>query len=256
MSRIRPGTAFVGGLLLALIAVIVGWWVSLPKPPAEAVVVGSAPSQAAPVADTQAPAGTGASGGVLAAAPVAPAWLDAVSAAAGIPRRALQAYAETALVMAREDRACRIGWNTLAAIGQEESHHGGHGGAYIADDGHLVGRIIGPALDGGAYAAVPDTDHGRLDGDPTWDHAVGPMQILPSTWARWGADGNGDGVKDPQDIDDAVLSAARYLCASGGDLQSGGGWTAAIRSYNPNDSYVRAVLSDADYYAQAATMAK
>jgi membrane-bound lytic murein transglycosylase B len=158
--------------------------------------------------------------------------------------------------MARDDKDCRVGWNTLAAIGQEESHHGGHGGAYIADNGHLVGRIIGPALDGGAYAAVTDTDHGRLDGDPTWDHAVGPMQILPSTWAQRGADGNGDGVKDPQDIDDAVLSAARYLCASGGDLQSGGGWTAAIRSYNPNDSYIRAVLSDADYYARTATMAK
>ncbi len=47
---------------------------------------------------------------------------------------------------------------------------------------------------------------------PTYDRAVGPMQFLPGTWGRWGSDGDRDGVSDPQDVDDAALAAARYLC--------------------------------------------
>ena len=34
---------------------------------------------------------------------------------------------------------------------------------------------------------------------------MGPLQFLPSTWDRWAADGDGDGVADPQDLDDAAL---------------------------------------------------
>ena len=41
------------------------------------------------------------------------------------------------------------------------------------------------------------------------------MQFIPSTWRTWQTDGDGDGVADPNDIDDAALAAAGYLCQSG-----------------------------------------
>ena len=50
------------------------------------------------------------------------------------------------------------------------------------------------ARSGGGH---PRHRHGRLDGDDTWDRAVGPMQFIPSTWAWSGRDGDGDGVAQP-----------------------------------------------------------
>ncbi|MGO2634339.1 MAG: lytic murein transglycosylase [Galactobacter sp.] len=76
--------------------------------------------------------------------------------------------------------------------------------------------IYGIALNGGdKVAAIPDTDQGKLDGDTKWDRAVGPMQFIPSTWASVKQDGNGDGMVDVQQIDDAALSAGIYLCDAG-----------------------------------------
>jgi len=72
---------------------------------------------------------------------------------------------------------------------------------------------------------------------------VGPLQFLPSTWAQWGADGDGDGVTDPQDLDDAAYAAGRYLCADGGDLAEGPAWQQAVFSYNHSASYVAAVYA-------------
>ena len=48
------------------------------------------------------------------------------------------------------------------------------------------------------------------------------MQFIPSTWMIYGADGNGDGIKDPFNIFDAALAAANYLCDAGGDLSTTG----------------------------------
>ena len=71
--------------------------------------------------------------------------------------------------------------------------------------------------------------------------AVGPMQFLPSTWAAYGADGDGDGVVDVMNSVDAVHGAARLLCANGGadphQLPS------ALWNYNRSDEYVRQVIS-------------
>ena len=43
--------------------------------------------------------------------------------------------------------------------------------------------------------------------------AIGWMQFMPDTWARYGVDGNDDGEKDPYDPEDAIPSAANYLRA-------------------------------------------
>ncbi|GAP56692.1 hypothetical protein AHiyo6_32570, partial [Arthrobacter sp. Hiyo6] len=92
------------------------------------------------------------------------------------------------------------------------------GGGNLMASGRSSQPITGPSLNGVGFAAIPDTDEGVLDGDPEWDHAVGPMQFIPATWREVGRDGNGDGVADPLNIDDAALSAASYLCAGGRDL--------------------------------------
>ena len=177
-----------------------------------------------------------------------PRWLDEVSAATGVPRRALEAYASATLTLQRERAKCSLGWNTLAAIGRIESGHGSFGGAVLAADGSTYPRIIGPALDGKGFASIPDSDGGALDGDSRWDRAVGPMQFIPSTWRSYGADGNGDGVKDPHNLDDAALAAGRYLCASGG-MDSAGGWRSAVIGYNRSEQYLADVARQANEYA-------
>ena len=84
-----------------------------------------------------------------------------------------------------------------------------------------------------AYLAavhLVETRMGRIRGTSTAG-AQGPMQFLPSTWARWG--GGGD-INDPHD---AIMAAGRYLAASGapGNLHQ------ALYAYNHSEHYVKAV---------------
>jgi membrane-bound lytic murein transglycosylase B len=81
---------------------------------------------------------------------------------------------------------------------------------------------------------------------------VGPFQFIPSTWALWRADGNNDGISDPQNIDDAALAAAQYLCADNRNLASGDGWLRAILSYNSSLDYAQRVYGFAQSYARSA----
>jgi membrane-bound lytic murein transglycosylase B len=156
-----------------------------------------------------------------------------------IPTRTLDAYLLAERRMAVEAPACRMRWWVVAGIGAVESGHGTYRGAYPGADGNVVPRIIGPRLDGGAFARIGDTDRGRLDGDTDFDRAVGPMQFIPSTWASSGRDGNGDGVADPHNIYDASYAAAGYLCrgARGAPVDSAEGFAATAWSYNRSRPY-------------------
>jgi len=69
--------------------------------------------------------------------------------------------------------------------------------------------------------------------------ALGWMQFMPATWAGYGVDANGDGVKDPFDPEDAIFAAARYLRASGAPRD----WHTAIFAYNHAEWYVQKVES-------------
>ncbi|MFL6181105.1 MAG: lytic murein transglycosylase [Actinomycetes bacterium] len=98
-----------------------------------------------------------------------------------------------------------LAWPVLAAIGQVESGHGTN---------------TGPSSSG----------------------AMGPMQFLPSTFAAYAVDGDGDGVADIWSPADSIFSAAKYLCANG----AGGGPRAlynAIWHYNHADWYVQMVIN-------------
>jgi membrane-bound lytic murein transglycosylase B len=176
-------------------------------------------------------------------------WLARTSQASEVPATALAAYAGAALRTAEEQPGCHLGWNTLAAIGEVESAHGTAGGSALDVAGIASPPILGLPLNGsGGRAAIADSDGGSLDGDTRWDRAVGPMQFIPQSWATWAADGDGDGVSDPQNLHDAALAAARYLCASG-DLADPDTWIAAIAAYNDDLAYNNAVADAADRYA-------
>lgn len=169
-----------------------------------------------------------------------PAWIDHTARVSGISPTAIAAYGDATLVLSKEQPACHLGWSTLAGVGSVESENGTIGGRALLPDGLSTSPISGPALNGaGGYAAIGNGSGG-------WTSALGPMQFIPSTWSRWGADGNGDGYDDINNIFDAALAAGRYLCADGHDLSTAPGWTAAIYSYNHSANYVQEVYAAAN----------
>jgi hypothetical protein len=157
----------------------------------------------------------------------------------GVPPVALDAYRRAAGTEAA--RRCGLRWSVVAAVAKVESNHAG--GRVVGPDGSVAPPVVGRPLDGGAgVARIPDTDGGRLDGDVTWDRAVGPLQFLPATWAASGADGSGDGVADPHNLYDAAAGAAAHLCAGGRRLDDDAVLRAALLAYNRSASYVEAVM--------------
>ncbi len=166
--------------------------------------------------------------------------------ALGIPMIALSAYRNAEQKMAVAAPGCGISWNVLAGIGRIESGHAG-GGA-VDSHGTAVRPIYGPTLDG----TLPGNEvvaSGSAGGRPTYARAMGPMQFLPGTWARYASDGDGDGVADPQNLFDATLAAARYLCSGGLNLRDPSQVLAAILRYNNSMSYAQNVLGWASAYA-------
>ncbi len=188
-----------------------------------------------------------------AAAIEAPASVgDAVSRAAdftpgsasNIPQAALAAYQRAEAVINKADAGCRIPWELIAAIGRVESDHGRFGGSSLDDQGVARPGIYGIALNGkNDTQDITDTDGGQYDNDTRHDRAVGPMQFIPSTWAVVGVDGDNDGTRNPQDIDDAALATAVYLCSGEDDLSTEKGQRASVYRYNHSNDYVDLVLS-------------
>ncbi|WP_344125688.1 lytic transglycosylase domain-containing protein [Saccharopolyspora halophila] len=179
-------------------------------------------------------------------------WANEVSLSVDVPARALVSYAAADLAMREHAPGCRISWSTIAGIGRVESNHGRYGHRQLGEDGKPSQPIIGIKLDGGPdVRRITDTDGGRLDGDTQHDRAVGPMQFIPSTWNKWATDGNGDGIGDPQNLDDAAIAAARYLCAGGRDMATGSGWWQGVMSYNNSVEYAQKVFGLAETYTAA-----
>ncbi|MFE2996209.1 lytic transglycosylase domain-containing protein [Nocardia sp. NPDC059246] len=175
-------------------------------------------------------------------------WAEGQHGPTGIPVLALEAYGYAAAVMARSKPECGIGWTTLAGIASVESRHGTHGGSHIADDGTVSPPIRGLPLDGSpGRARILDVS--STEANPVYVRAMGPFQFIPETWQRWGVDANGDGKIDPDNIDDAALTAARYLCAMGGDLTGAPGWQQALLTYNQSTSYMNTVRYRAAAYS-------
>jgi hypothetical protein len=112
---------------------------------------------------------------------------------------------------------------------------------HAASDKYALGPQ-GPAILAGINAI--ETGFGQNLG-PSYAGAEGWMQFMPETWAMYGVDANGDGAADPNNPEDAIHAAARYLSAAGMPADTWG----AIWAYNHADWYVEDVLEHAGCYA-------
>lgn len=163
-----------------------------------------------------------------------------------IPMMALNAYRNAERMMASASPGCGVSWNLLAGIGRIESLHA-NGGATDAG-GTPIRPIYGPTLDGtlaGNEIIVQSVQAGRV----TYARAMGPMQFLPGTWARYASDGDGDGKADVQNLFDSTLATARYLCSGNMNLRDQSHVLSAILRYNNSMAYARNVLGWAAAYA-------
>lgn len=154
-----------------------------------------------------------------------------------IPATALRAYRTAHDLISESQPGCHLPLELLEAIGKVETNHARNG--FVDATGTTLDPILGPVLDGNGFAAIPDTDGGRLDGDPVWDRAVGPMQFIPSTWLAWAPSTHAN----PNNLFDATLATARYLCAGNRDLGTPAGLDDAVFAYNPSTSYRNLVLA-------------
>ncbi|MGW7358586.1 lytic transglycosylase domain-containing protein [Streptomyces sp. NPDC054802] len=255
-KRTRRGLAGTAAAVAAMAALTASQAPGTPTPPPVAGndnrVTGSAGWPAAPNDDSyhtelpplRTPAPPAAPPSAPVPGPVDPSAL--VRAESGIPATVLAAYRSAQARTGRSDPGCRLPWQLLAAIGKVESGHAR--GGRVGATGTTPTPILGPVLDGNGFAHIADTDNGAWDGDRRYDRAVGPMQFIPSTWANWGQDANGDGRRDPNNIHDAALAAARYLCAGDRSLAVKAHLDRAILSYNHSQTYLRTVLAWFDFY--------
>ncbi len=200
----------------------------------------------------EAPASVPVAGSIAGAVPDGSA--DSVVAGAssdGIPSPALAAYQRGAQIINAADKSCNVPWELIAAIGRVESDHGRYGGNTLTEDGVSKPGIFGIALNGkNGTQAIQDTDGGQLDQDAVFDRAVGAMQFIPSTWQVVKVDADGDGKRNPQDIDDSALAAGVYLCSGKDNLSERKGQEAAVYRYNHSQDYVNLVLRLMEAYSQ------
>jgi membrane-bound lytic murein transglycosylase B len=171
-----------------------------------------------------------------------------------IPAVAYDAYRSASDAAPSIAAGCVVDWTILAGIAQVESDHGRTAGEHdVTANGDVVPPIRGLPLNGeSGTEAVPDTDGGELDGDRTWDRAVGPLQFIPARWRELGRDGNADGVVDPDNIYDAAHTAVAHLCVrSPGTYSDPADLRNALLTYNPSRRYADEVLGWVEVYGSA-----
>ena len=192
----------------------------------------------------RAPASVSTAGGVAPGVRGDGARVVSTASTSGIPSAALAAYQRAETVINAADKSCQLSWQLIAAIGRVESDHGRTNGNSLDTNGVARPGIYGIALDGSnGTSRITDTDAGQYDSDARFDRAIGPMQFIPSTWSVVGVDADGDGERNPQDVDDAALATAVYLCSGDDDLSTSAGQRSAVFRYNHSSSYVDLVLS-------------
>lgn len=253
-SRRRGLLITAGGIGLAL--ALVGGVVTLQNRDPRSDEASLAPVALSPdglstnVTDAEVAAGESVAAGALGGQLAAPAGADRQ-----VPLTALVAYRRAEASLAVEKPSCHLPWWLLAGIARVESDHAD--GRNVDPNGNVTPVIRGPRLDGSVLDTrmVLDTDQGMFDQDQQYDRAMGTMQFVPGTWRLAGRDGNGDGTVSQDNVYDAALSAAGYLCSEGADLATGKGLAATVLRYNNRPAYLSDVLAWGTYYRSTLTPA-
>ena len=176
-------------------------------------------------------------------------WSHKRSGPYDIPETALRAYAYAAWAVAKQ-KNCNLGWPTLAALGESLSNHGRANDSQLGDDGTTTVPLRGLNLFDPAHPQeVADTDAGLFDGDPTKDIPIGPLQIMPSRWEQFNAAVEPDAKPNPDNINDASLTLAGFLC-SVGDPSTPDGWANGVQQINANPEFVKHVHAIAKKYSR------
>lgn len=168
-----------------------------------------------------------------------------------IPPVAYDAYQSASNAAPTVTESCAVDWTVVAGIAQVESRHGRiDDDRVLTGDGDVAPPIRGRPLDGSrGTQTIVDTDDGEIDGDATWDRAMGPLQFIPTTWRELGRDGNEDGTADPDNLYDASLTAVAHLCLrEPGDYSDRGQLRRALIAYNASGRYADDVLRWVDRY--------
>jgi soluble lytic murein transglycosylase-like protein len=130
------------------------------------------------------------------------------------------------------------------AAGAQPAAGAGLAQPFSGDDLYRSAAATCPGLPASVLAAIHHVEtRSSARGEISTAGARGPMQFLPSTWARYGVDADGDGQADIEDLVDAVYAAADYLCANGGGDPTR--LRGALWNYNHSWDYVEQVLAAA-----------
>ena len=160
--------------------------------------------------------------GILPSIPGGGAGLD------GIPVVLIDAVNKAVIKSKEKYPQCTM--DTALMLGFARTEAGG-GLRTITANGDMVPRFIH-----GGNSSSSENDQGVLDGDPLADHAVGAFGSDPGTWVGYksvhpninpsdyttwtgygrDADGNGDDIRDPNNVYDAALGAIFQVCANAG----------------------------------------
>lgn len=153
------------------------------------------------------------------------AWARRLAGPTRIPPRVLQAYGLAEMWMRSEAPNCGLSWSTVAGIGGVASEHGQADGRSVDAEG-----VVSPALIGAR---------------------LGPLRVLPETWKSWRFRAARDGERpDPQNVDDAAVTVARYLC-SRAELTTPRGWWSAVRSHTGSTRHTQDVFTVVQSLVQA-----
>jgi cell wall-associated NlpC family hydrolase len=163
------------------------------------------------------------------------AWASKTSEWLDIPLRAMTGYAKATVTLTKEMPGCHLSWVTLAAIGRVTTDHGRSGGDHLGTNG-VPDKPIGTIEVRDFYSRVVSTPN-----------ASGPMQLSPAIWAKYQTSASG-GKPDPQNIDDAALTAGHALCADGHDLSQGQTWWNSVATLNSAPLLLHRTLATVNVY--------
>ena len=179
--------------------------------------------------------------------PIVATW-----ATTGISRVALASYIAGAALANTVDPACDIQWYDVAAVGFIESRQGRYSNAAISQTGEVEPPILGVALDGTHNTAkIPMATVGIADGGGPYARAVGPLQMLPTTFvtaARLVQSRTGIVLTDPNNFPQAAQAAAVDLCANASF--AAGPQPADYLGYNDSLRYAERAVALAEAYSQ------